>query len=74
MSGVNKLALTKVAVRIAIWILIGALAAVGLNTETIMQVLSNIGMAETEVIVSTIVLAAGNLGFYVKDKLAKGET
>lgn len=74
MSGVNKFALMKVAVRIAIWILIGALAAVGLNTDTIMQVLSNIGMAETEVIVSTIVLAAGNLGFYVKDKLAKGET
>ena len=74
MSGVNAFALTKVAVRIAIWVLIGALAAIGLDTETIMQTLSNLGVAETEVIVSTIILIAGNLGFYVKDKLAKGET
>ena len=74
MSGVNAFALTKVAVRIAIWVLIGALAAIGLDTETIMQTLSNLGVAETEVIVSTIILIAGNLGFYAKDKLAKRQT
>lgn len=74
MNNISKAALIKVAIRIFGWALIGFLAAVGLPTETITEVVNAIGVGESGVIVSAIALFVVNAGFYAKDKLAKGET
>lgn len=70
----DKVSLFKALTRIAGWVAIGALTIVGLPTENIKDFIGEVGINESEVVISTIALVVINSGFYFKDKLSKGQT
>ncbi len=74
MDAAFKASLVGAGSRIAIWAFIGFLAAIGLDTTAITQVIENVGLTESSAVVGAIVLGVGNLGWYIKAKVSKGET
>lgn len=74
MTDISKAALIKVGVRIAGWVAIGGLAALGFSETEIQAFAGTLNIDATEAVISAVVLLVANSGFYFKDKLSKGET